>query len=222
MSALANALRHVRPLLAVTAAAAALCALPMSAAYADYPPPGVPGTISSGTVQVNGNVKFGGSGFDAKETIDVVVEPTSTAPTAAAATGAVTPHVQLIAFYSTSASAVTASSSSSTSTVKADNNGSFSTSVHMTTVGTYWLVATGRTSNHVVSATVKVVAKTNANGTPVGGKGGGGLSFTGAPVNFATVAWLGVGAISLGIAFLRVSATRRRQEGSGEPSVSTL
>ena len=216
MSRLANALGHLRPLIAATAAAAAFSALPMSAAHADYVPPGSPGTVSASTVEANGNVMFSGSGFAARELIDITVKAAPTATAAAASTGGATPHIQLIA-YSVASTAVA-------STVKADASGSFSTSVHLATVGTYWLVATGRTSAHLVSAVVKVVPKANGSGTQVGGKGGagGGLSFTGAPVNFATVAWLGVGAISLGIAFLRLSATRRRQEGLVQPSGPAL
>ena len=221
MSRLANALGHLRPLIAASAAAAAFSALPMSAAHADYVPPGSPGTVSAATVDVNNNVKFSGSGFTAKEVIDISVTPAPTAPAptpkaAAASTGESTLHFQLAAF--------SVASPAVASTITADESGSFTTSVQLTTVGTYWLVATGRTSAHVVSAVVKVVPKATGSGTQVGGKGGagGGLSFTGAPVNFATVAWLGVGAISLGIAFLRLSATRRRQEGLAQPSGSTL
>ncbi|MDQ1703539.1 MAG: hypothetical protein QOF57_2791 [Frankiaceae bacterium] len=234
MFAVANVLGRARLLSAATAAAAAFLAFPAAAAHAatatPYPAPSSPGTVNTGIVGANGEVKFGGSGFVPSELIVITIKPVTTAPHAAPAVDTLKPHVQLIGL-ATAAGAPPATAT----TVTADKTGSFSAKVRMTTPGTFTLIATGQKSGHVVTATVKVVgggsagggASGNGNGNSAGGKGavsadGGDLSFTGSRINVAVSAWLGAGAIALGIAFLRLSTTRRRQAGIPETAVTGL
>ncbi len=188
MSAVANVLGRAKMLTAAMAAVVAFLAFPAAAAHAaaaaPYPAPSSAGTVNTGVVGAHGEVTFSGSGFIPGEEIVVTVTPTSSSM----------PTITL--------------------TIKADRFGAFRVSVRMPTAGTFRLAATGQKSGHVVSATVKVVDGGKggvSNGDSSTGAGKGGLSFTGSPVNLAVTSWLGVGAIGLGVAFLKLGATRRRQ-----------
>jgi len=155
VSAIANVLRRARLLTAAAAAATAFLAIPAAAAHAStpYPAPSSPGTVSTGTVGVNGLVRFSGSGFMSGEPIVITV--TGAQPNGALAVpamGPLTAHAELIGLAASSSTPPT-----TVTTVTASKTGTFTASVRMTTRGVYTLTATGQLSGHVVTATVTVV-----------------------------------------------------------------
>lgn len=174
-------------------------------AMADYVAPNTneQGQVDNGNVNEGEQFNFSGKGFKPGESISVEVEQTG-GPEAAGvgSSSGVSMAVQ---------GKISLPLAAQTFTTKADSSGAFTLPLTISSAGTYTLTATGLTSGHKVSASVRVKAA-SANGASLAKTGNGtALANTGADASLLLWTLVGGGALAAGIT--SVVVVRRRAKG---------
>ncbi|HYN95253.1 MAG TPA: hypothetical protein VES42_15505 [Pilimelia sp.] len=174
-----------RRFLVLLAALATTLIVASPAAAQPYPAEPPAGSVSAGTVAPGGDVTFSGEGFIPGESIDIIVSYAD-------------------------------GSTEFLGTVTANSAGRFSVTVTLSKAGAAVLAAIGETSGVTVTAAVTVLGAADEDDAAAGGSddtaGDGWLPITGNNrMMLATQLGVGVAALILGAALLRVSTRRRRR-----------